>query len=137
MIPSTINPDLYACLPPDKKEEYKALFPGYPAHMPAEWVLWDEEFLIIPGQDDGYLVMKVEDVKRVLNVIDSYGDDSIVTVDTPILSIDLPDNALGIVKEALDTINKEDEERPQIIRQFDGTLARERLSKMLKCDGLY
>lgn len=56
---------------------------------------------------------------------------------TPVLSNGRPDNALDIVKEALDMIHKEDEGRPQIIRQFDDMLARERLSKMIKDDGLY
>jgi len=54
MIPSTINPDLYARLPPDKKEEYKALFPDpakirYPVYTPVGWAWCDNEFFIIPG----------------------------------------------------------------------------------------
>lgn len=73
MMPSTINPDLYACLPPNKKEEYKALFPEpakvrYPVRIPAGWALCDDEFLIIPGQDNECLVMKVDDVKQVLAI---------------------------------------------------------------------
>ena len=56
---------------------------------------------------------------------------------TPVLSNGVPDNTLCIVKEALDIIHEEDEKRPQIIRQFDDVLARERLLKMLKDDGSY
>ncbi|MCK9616153.1 MAG: hypothetical protein M0R48_11795 [Candidatus Omnitrophica bacterium] len=55
----TIDPDLYDCLPPDKKEEYKKLFP-VPKRTPVTkslydssgmfWFYQDYEFLIVPEE---------------------------------------------------------------------------------------
>jgi len=56
---------------------------------------------------------------------------------TPFKPVDLPENALDVVKEVLDMVHKGDERRPVILRHFDNMLATEKIIKMLKDDGIY